>query len=1363
MIVSIVCLLMVSCKKDVVPVPPEIKINNIVAQLTSVSIKGEYIFEGEIKNIYIIYGKDSLMVDTETRKMNIVEKNISVDIEGLTMDTRYYYQIQCVNKYSRYTCEIASFTTLGLRLATVTTNDVTDITTNSASCGGDVTFDGNSTVTSRGVCWGTKPNPTTSDKITVNGKGKGTFISRLSNLTAETTYYVRAYAINEKGTAYGEERSFKTLAIALPTVTTNDVTDITINSASCGGNVTDGGGATVTERGICWSTNPNPTINDHYKTTGVEIGIGDFTLQLSNLTSQTTYYVRAYATNKKGTAYGEEKSFKTLEIGIPMVTTSEVVNIKVNSASCGGNVRSDGGKAVTARGVCWSTKPNPTINDEKTTNGSGTGYFPSNLTNLTGNTTYYVRAYATNEKGTAYGEEKSFTTFGEATLPTVTTNNVTNITATSASCGGNVTSDGGFEVTSRGVCWSTSPNPTIDNKKTYDGKGAGTFTSQLSNLAPETTYYVRAYATNIKGTSYGEEMSFTTLKITVPTVTTRDVTDITLNSATCGGNVTYSGGREVTARGVCWSTNPNPTINDNKTTDGSGTGSFTSNLTNLTAYTTYYVRAYATNEKGTSYGDEKSFTTEEEEEEEEGCEPDGEINGYGYVDLGLPSGVKWATCNVGASSPEEYGDYFAWGETTTKTEYSSSSTSGLSISELQSQGYIDGNNNLTPQHDAATANWGGNWRMPTKDEMQELLDNCEWIWTAWSGVDGYKVIGSNGNCIFLPAAGYRVGLLLHEVGSNGGYWSSIPYTDNYDASILGFYANDRQDMFISPRNNGQTIRPVSGNYDYEPIIQLPTVTTNNITNITSSSATCGGNVTSDGNATITACGICWSEYPNPTIYDNIITYADSISFTSNLINLTANTTYYVRAYATNEAGTSYGEEKSFTTLVEISQPTVTTNNVTNITSSSAICGGNVTSDGNTTVTSRGICWSEYPNPTINDNKTTDGSGKGSFTSNLINLTENTTYYVRAYATNGKGTSYGEEKSFKTLEITLPTVATNNITNIKANSATCGGNVTSDGNATVTSLGVCWSTSSNPTIDDNKTTDGSGTGSFTSNLINLTENTTYYVRAYATNEKGTSYGEERSFTTKRIVEIELDAEGNEIITLNGVVFKMIKVEGGTFQMGAQRTNPDGANYDSDAYGEESPVHSVTLSDYYIGETEVTQELWEAVMGSNPSNFKGSQKPVEEVSWNKCQGFITRLNNLTGKNFRLPTEAEWEYAARGGNKSQGYKYSGSDNIEDVAWYTSNSSSTTHNVKTKSPNELGIYDMSGNVWEWCEDWYGDYSSGSHTNPTGPSSGSLRVLRGGSWNINDAEYCRVSRRNFSYPGSNGSNCFGFRLALSQ
>ena len=219
---------------------------------------------------------------------------------------------------------------------------------------------------------------------------------------------------------------------------------------------------------------------------------------------------------------------------------------------------------------------------------------------------------------------------------------------------------------------------------------------------------------------------------------------------------------------------------------------------------------------------------------------------------------------------------------------------------------------------------------------------------------------------------------------------------------------------------------------------------------------------------------------------------------------------------------------------------------------------------------------------------------------------------------------------------------------------------------------------------------------------------------------------------------------------GVSFDMVYVEGGTFNMGSN---------DSDAESDEKPVHRVTLSDYYIGETEVTQELWEVVMKSNPSSFKGSDKPVESVSWDDCQEFIQRLNHLTGLNFDLPTEAEWEYAARGGNKSRGYKYSGSNIVDDVAWHSENTSYSTQPVRSKMPNELGIYDMSGNVWEWCSDWRGGYSSSAQINPIGPSSGTNRVRRGGGC-YHSSIRSRVTYRSLYSPNENSDN-LGFRLVL--
>ena len=233
--------------------------------------------------------------------------------------------------------------------------------------------------------------------------------------------------------------------------------------------------------------------------------------------------------------------------------------------------------------------------------------------------------------------------------------------------------------------------------------------------------------------------------------------------------------------------------------------------------------------------------------------------------------------------------------------------------------------------------------------------------------------------------------------------------------------------------------------------------------------------------------------------------------------------------------------------------------------------------------------------------------------------------------------------------------------------------------------------------------------------------------------------------------EREARGE--FEVKGVKFKMVKLEGGTFTMGA--TKEQG----SDAWDDEEPAHQVTLSDYYIGEVVVTQELWKSVMGNNPSNWKGDNLPVEKVSWVDVQEFIKKLNGVTGRIFRLPTEAEWEYAARGGKNSKGYKYSGSNSIDEVAWYDGNSGGRTHPVKEKKANELGLYDMCGNVREWCNDWYGKYSSYAQTNPQGHVEVSRRVLRGGDWS-HIAGCCRVSYRGCLTP-MDRNNRVGFRLVL--
>lgn len=582
------------------------------------------------------------------------------------------------------------------------------------------------------------------------------------------------------------------------------------------------------------------------------------------------------------------------------LSTQVITEITSSSAKSGGDISSNGGANVIARGVCWSIAPNPTIDDSFTNNGSGSGSFTSNLFDLDPGTTYYVRAYATNSVGTAYGDQKQFTT--EAELATLSTSVVHSITPNSASSGGNITNDGGSTITSRGVCWSTSTEPEVSDNHTSDGTGTGVFSSTITDLEPGVTYYVRAYAINSAGTSYGSQVHFST-SIVGPTVTTNDITEIYANSALGGGNVTSSGGSSVTERGICWSLNEQPTTADYYLACGSGTGTFSGNMNDLLPGTTYYVKAYAINSTGTSYGDQKQFTT---------------AITYPVVTTSDVVDINGTSATAGGNVTSSGGDMV--------------SSRGVCYSTT----------------------------------INPLIGNS----TVISGGSGEGSFSCN----------------LSGLQPNTLYYIRAFATNGFGT------AHGDEKQFTTP-------------------IVVPSVSTSQIVNITSSSASSGGNVTSNGGSDITARGVCWSTSQNPTIANSNTSNGVGLgSFTSFISGLQPGTTYYVRAYATNIAGTGYGSQLSFQTTATL--PTVSTYSVSNILATSATGGGNVTFNGGATVTSRGICFNTTGSPTINNVTVNAGSGNGTFTAEM-SLMPSTTYYVRAYATNSVGTSYGNQVSFIT--------------------------------------------------------------------------------------------------------------------------------------------------------------------------------------------------------------------------------------------------------------------------------------------------------------------------------------------------------------
>jgi len=492
----------------------------------------------------------------------------------------------------------------------VDTGAISAIASSSAQSGGEVTDEGGSPVSARGVCWSRNSEPTKSncDGQTSDGSGSGSFVSTLSELIPASTYYVRAYAMNSDGITYGDEVSFTTAPVTVPTVSTDPATSVGETFSVLNGTVTEDGGAEVTARGFYYGTSANPVA------TGIKIaqgnGDGNFSSNVSGLSSGTTYKYVAYATNSIGTSYGEERSFTTTPVNAPVVSTKAASSVGETFSILNGAVTEDGGAAVTERGFYYGTSDDPATTGTKITQGDGTGSFSSNISGLSSGLTYYFIAYATNSFGTAFGDIMVFTTTAIPDTPSVSTNPATSVDESSAILNGNVTDEGGAAVTDRGFYYGTSSNPAATGVKVTEGIGTGTYSFGVSGLTSGTTHYFVAYATNSAGTAFGAEVKFSTSSVVeLPRVSTNEATSISETTALLNGNVTSDGGGDVTERGFYYGTSADPSETGSRIPRGDGTGSYSYNVSGLSPGTSYYFETFATNSAGTAYGDEKSFTT----------------------------------------------------------------------------------------------------------------------------------------------------------------------------------------------------------------------------------------------------------------------------------------------------------------------------------------------------------------------------------------------------------------------------------------------------------------------------------------------------------------------------------------------------------------------------------------------------------------------------------------------------------------------------------------------------------------------------------------------------------------------------------
>jgi hypothetical protein len=546
----------------------------------------------------------------------INEGDFEILVSDLKPSTKYYIRSFASNVIGlTYGAEVSFITAnIPATIAQINTKSITSISQTSAMSGGVIISDGRSTILSKGTCYSLFSNPTITDSITNDGAGSATYISALKNLKPNTKYYVRAYAINAIGTAYGNELNFTTnsIQVVLPTITTKAASQITKNSIKTGSFITSDGNGLITSKGICYSKSSMPTILDSVVLCGT--GSVSFDTAIYSLTTNTKYFIRAFAINSAGTVYGNEVEATTLvDLVMPQISTSAINNITFTSASSGGYGINAGGGTISSKGICYATTSNPTTANSIINAGNGSIDFISNLNGLNSGTKYYLRAFAVNELGMAYGNEISFTT-NAYSAPIVTTASATNITQTTSTVGGNVSSDGGKTITSRGICYGLQSNPTITDSVKSSGLGLGSFSVGLAKLIVDTVYYYRAYAINDIGISYGTEMSFRTKKYISAVVSTDSVSQILNNTAKFSGSIIDNGGTQITSNGFIYSTVSPVTVNNSTLIQcPTNSESFSLQLSNNTLFsnTDYYLKAFATNNNGLviAYGNEIHFKT----------------------------------------------------------------------------------------------------------------------------------------------------------------------------------------------------------------------------------------------------------------------------------------------------------------------------------------------------------------------------------------------------------------------------------------------------------------------------------------------------------------------------------------------------------------------------------------------------------------------------------------------------------------------------------------------------------------------------------------------------------------------------------
>lgn len=868
-------------------------------------------------------------------------------------------------------------------------------------------------------------------------------------------------------------------------------------------------GVQISEIGVCYGKDQTSLTLDGTHTAGKWSAAttrnseqGLVTITLTGFDDATEYYLRPYIKDVDYLSFGDIVPFYIPTT--PIVLTSEPAGVTATSAEFMGEVVSDGGSTVSERGFVWLEGDSvPTTASNKRVIDGTTGPM-SYVAELSPNKEYTYCAYAVNQFGTAYGAPVRFAT--PVDLPEVSPAVVSSVTANTAVFSGVVSYHGGETVSEVGFYYSTEQDVDTETSLKVNQAYAGDdFSLEVKELLPNTDYYVKSYAVNTAGVAYGAVKTFKTSSSS-PTVATIGVTDVTSTSALLAGSIVSNNGADVTERGFVWiQGDGTPTMESHKLKAEGTADKFAAILDNLEQNKKYSFRAYAVNSKGTSLGDIVMFTTS----------------------AGLPTLSSIDISDITATSAKFSSTIIGHGGSTV-TEvgfyYSTSPEVDPKLSEKVSQLYAK---------DAFTL---------SVDELQIYQKYYVKAYAANSAgvafsstvefmtISSTPVVNTMSASDITPSAVTLNGEVVTDNGASiterGFVWMKGKGTPTLSSGILevsgttGRFSSMLSELEPNQLYSYRAYARNSNGASYGETIEVATIpdqmalTTGQAKDVTPVSASISGIITYYGGNEIVECGVCWGTNQEPTVADGHMAASEvSSDFTVSLTGLNENTTYCARAYATSKSCvTYYGNNVFFTTPFIVVLPASSKVLVSDITVSSASVSASVTSDGHGTVADAGFVYSTSSSPTVNDSKISCGIQTGDFTSQLTDLRDGTTYYIRSYVTNEIGTAYGEEVTFTTIAISLPELTAVTVANVTYNSASFSAQVASLNNGVLSDAGFVYSTSPGPDVTSNKLSCGKNTA-LEAPSVPLRSSTTYYVRAYAVNEKGTAYGEEMSFTTE----------------------------------------------------------------------------------------------------------------------------------------------------------------------------------------------------------------------------------------------------------